>query len=174
MANSFGITEEYASALVGDLTTYSDEFGRLLRKMDKISAVDEYINSSFRESGNKYMTSLTEKELENYSLAMGQKKDYLKIAIEKKAKERNKTVEYGYKTSEHGYFHLQEDGGINFAAGVNVDGQTAAQQGKAEIQKAFDAQGDVEIEIKAVVEGEELTDDIKTLLSTKVGKDLVT
>lgn len=113
LANDFDITEEYASALVADLKTYSDTFGIVLDKIDKASGYADFINSrSTKDEEGNVNINASEAELKVLAKALGKTVDELKTEIiqsaEKNVKAKSVTFQQREK-GEYGYTYTTKN-----------------------------------------------------------------
>ena len=100
IAKHFGVTEEYASALVGDMSTYSETFGADLLNNDAINGLDDFLSSRLEKTGTKdgmdiFNLNATEKELETFAKAYGKTIDELKEELEEGTTIDGKKIKIG-------------------------------------------------------------------------------
>ena len=100
IADHFGVTEEYASALVGDMSTYSKTFGSDLLNNDAINGLDDFLSSRLEKTGTKdgmdiFNLNATEKELETFAKAYGKTVDELKAELKEGTTIDGKNIKIG-------------------------------------------------------------------------------
>jgi hypothetical protein len=100
IAEQFGVTKDYAEALVGDMKTYSETLGADLQANDARNTFNDFLGSRLEKTGTKdgkdiFNLNASEKELKTFADAFGKTVDELKAEMEEGLTVDGKSVTIG-------------------------------------------------------------------------------